>query len=74
MVDIKLHADSTLVEQCDEATEKGYNTLLAGDFNAEFGICSEFDDEQIIGLSSLPVCSDRGTWFGTGALSIGIRY
>jgi exonuclease III len=53
---------STLAEQCDEATEKGYNILLAGDFNAEVGICSEFDDKQIVGLSSLPARSDRGAW------------
>ena len=32
---------SNLAEQCNEAREKGYMVLLAGDFNAEVGICSE---------------------------------
>ena len=38
-------------DQCCEAKTKGYNTILAGDFNAEAGAYREYDDPKIVGPS-----------------------
>ena len=51
-----------LEDQCCEAKLKGYRTLLTGDFHAEVGAFREYDDPAIIGASSLPQHSARGTW------------
>jgi hypothetical protein len=51
-----------LEEQCNEAKKKGYLKMLTGDFNAEVGTIQQYDDAKIIGPSSLPNRSDRGSW------------
>eukprot|EP00973_Karenia_brevis_P050476 7005828-Karenia_brevis.AAC.1 len=50
-----------LENQCAEAKQRKYLITLAGDFNAEVGTCSEYDDPEVIGPMSMRRRSDRGT-------------
>ena len=43
-----------LEDQTREASRKCITTIIVGDFNAQVGPHSEFDDDQIVGNNSMP--------------------
>ena len=51
---------ASIEEECAEARIKRHRVVIAGDFNAEVGTCSELDDPTIIGKSSMSRRSHRG--------------
>ena len=56
---------SLIEEQRAEADVRSFRTILAGDLNAEVGAQTDFDDPAIIGPSSIPNRSERGSWLLT---------